>query len=179
MDGLKKVLALLALIVLVAAFSAPVMAQVQGIRGAQQAAQPVGQQGQAPTKDLVATIDSMPGISLFNAALKATGDDQAIKGSGPYMVFAPTDEAIQRDLGISSADALAANPDAVKNVVEGSIVTSMNVPSQESSQVTLTSINGKQITAQKSGNQIMVDGVKSVNAIPATNGIVVVTDGIV
>jgi hypothetical protein len=43
----------------------------------------------------------------------------------------------------------------------------------------LTSINGKRIDVMKSDSQVMANGVKIMSATPATNGILVITDGIV
>jgi len=177
MVGYKKLMAMLALMVLVVAFAAPVMAQT----GAMQS-QPMQQgqgQGQATGQDLLGTIDSTQDISIFAAALKAAGDDKMLAGQGPYMVFAPSDKALQRDLGIESAQDLQGNDQAVKDVVDGSIVTAVKVPGQEQSSVTLTAINGKKLVASKAAGGITVNDIKSVDTIPATNGILVVTDGIV
>lgn len=176
-------MAMLALMVLVVAFAAPVMAQTGAMQqSGQQMQQRQGQgqgQGQSPSQDLLATIDSTQDISIFAAALKAAGDDRMLTGQGPYMVFAPSDKALQRDLGIESAQDLQGNDQAVKDVVDGSIVTAVKVPSQEQKSVTLTAVNGKKLVASKSGGGIVVNDIKSVDTVPASNGILVITDGIV
>lgn len=181
MVGYKKLMAMLALMVLVVAFAAPVMAQTGAMQGQpMQQGQGQGQaQAQAQAQDLMTTIDSTQDISIFSAALKAAGDDKMLSGQGPYMVFAPSDKALQRDLGIESAQDLQGNDQAVKDVVDGSIVTAVKVPGQEQSSVTLTAINGKKLVASKAAGGITVNGIKSVDTVPASNGILVVTDGIV
>ncbi len=92
------------------------------------------------------------------------------------MVFAPTDKAIQRDLGHTNSTALSS---AGKYLLEGTIVQNPQAPSEGSKQAVLTAINGERIDVVKSDNQPMANDVKMTNVIPATNGILVVTDGVV
>ena len=198
MDVLKKVVALLAFMVILAAVAAPAMAQssssamgdksAQGMQTEPQVApkmapnmgqaqlQSQAQQGQAATEDLMTIIENNPDLSAYASALKAAGEDQTLSGTEPYMVFAPTDDAIKRDLGYTKADTLSA---AGKYLLEGTIVKDPKAPAEGSKQATLTSINGKRIDVMKSDSQIMANGVKIMSGTPATNGILVITDGIV
>jgi len=184
MDGLKKIVALLALMVLLAATAAPAMAQgysgTQGYQGSQdvQAGQQVGQaqEGQAATEDLMTIIENNPDLSAYAQALKASGNDKMLSGEGAFMVFAPTDEAIKRDLGETSSTELSSTG---KYLLEGTIVQNLKTPSEGSKEAALTALNGKRIDMVKSDSQVMANGVKITNAIPATNGILVITDGIV
>jgi hypothetical protein len=64
-------------------------------------------------------------------------------------------------------------------LLEGTIVQNPQAPSEGSKQATLTSMNGKMIDVTKSDSQVMANGVKITKAVPATNGILVITDGIV
>jgi uncharacterized surface protein with fasciclin (FAS1) repeats len=48
------------------------------------------------TKNLVALAESNPSFSMLSRALKAAGLTDTLQGSGPYTVFAPTDEAFAK-----------------------------------------------------------------------------------
>jgi uncharacterized surface protein with fasciclin (FAS1) repeats len=166
--------------------SAQQMAPQAGMQGQQMAPQSAqqmapqagqAQQGmQAATEDLMTIIENNPDLSAYAQALKASGNDQKLSGTEPYMVFAPTDDAIKRDLGYTSSTTLSS---AGKYLLEGTIVQNPQAPSEGSKQATLTSINGKRIDVMKSDSQVMANGVKIMKGVPATNGILVITDGIV
>jgi uncharacterized surface protein with fasciclin (FAS1) repeats len=192
MDGLKKLVTLVAFMMVFAAMAAPAMAQgssstmgdqsSQGMQTGKQMAPKTApqtgqaQQGQAATEDLMTIIENNPDLSAYAMALKASGHDQELSGEEPYMVFAPTDQAIKRDLGYTNATTLSS---AGKYLLEGTIVQNPQAPSEGSKQAMLTSINGKRIDVMKSDSQVMANGVKIMSATPATNGILVITDGIV
>lgn len=185
MDGLKKVAAILALM-LVAALAASALARSDDESSWQQqstgfqGAFGMQQTGQAPTKDILATARDMPEISMFLAAVKATGYDQALQGEGPVIVFAPTDQAIRRDMAVTDANSLISDPDAARDLIESNVVTDIGQPPpEETTQISFTSANGKDITAVKSDSRIMVNDIPVVRAVEAKNGILIVTDGIV
>jgi len=191
MDGLRKIVTILALMVLLAAGAAQTIAQdsssTQGSQDVQtgqqtgdaqqvQAQTGQAQQGQTATEDLMTIIENNPDLSAYAQALKASGDDQKLSGEGSYLIFAPTDQAIKRDLKETSSTELSS---AGKYLVEGTIVQNPKAPSEGSKQTTLTTINGERVDVVKSGSQITANGVKITDAIAATNGFIVITDGIV
>lgn len=193
MDGLKKLMAIFAIIVVIAAFTTPALAQSYGGGMARPQAgggqQTMPQQGGLPesNKDLMATMEGMSDISMFTAAVKAAGYDQMLgqgqqgvsEQQGPIMVFAPTDKALQKDMGISDVNALVSDPGMAKSLVENCIVSNVKEPQQGSDTVTMTTIGGMQVTAKKSDTGITVNGVKVINAVLANNGMLAVTDGVV
>jgi uncharacterized surface protein with fasciclin (FAS1) repeats len=208
MDGLKIIVSMLSLLVLLAAVATPAMAQSSSdtlggqasqdtqIGQAQQGQAQQGQtqqgqtqqaqqgqvqqgeaqQGQTATEDLMTLIENNPDLSAYAQALKASGNDQKLTGEGAYMIFAPTDDSIKRDLGYSNATTLSS---AGKYMLEGTIVQNPQAPSEGSTQAVLTAINGERIDVVKSDSQAMANSVKMTKIIPATNGILVVTDGVV
>jgi uncharacterized surface protein with fasciclin (FAS1) repeats len=196
MDGLKKIVMIIALMVLLAAGAAQAMAaqdssSTQGPQSTQTGQAQQGQtatedqkgqtatedqKGQTATEDLMTIVENNPDLSAYAQALKASGNDQKLTGNEPYAVFAPTDQAIKRDLGYTNSTTLSS---AGKYLLEGTIVQNPQAPSEGSKQAMLTSINGKRIDVVKSDSQVMANGVKITNAIPATNGILFITDGIV
>lgn len=195
MDGIKKTVAVFAIIMLVIALAAPAMAQTYGGRmaqpragayqGGQQATPQQGQQGGLPqsNKDLMATMEGRTDISIFTAAVKAAGYDQLLGQQGqtqnPVMVFAPTDAALQRDMGISDFSALASDASALRSLVENCIVQNVQQPSEGSNTITMTTIGGMPVTATKSNTGITINGLKVVDVVMANNGMLAVTDGVV
>ena len=121
----------------------------------------------------------MPDLSVFVAAAKASGYDQKLKGQGPFMVFAPTNKALQRDASINNTAAIVNDPDMAKNLVENCIVSDVKEPAQGSDEMTMTTLGGKILTATKSSGSITVNDVRVLYPIKATNGILAMTDGIV
>ena len=179
MDGLKRLVTILVLLFVVVGVSASALAQSTG--GAQQAQQGQAGQGgmQQTNKNLADTISGMPKISMFDAAVKAGGYDDMLSGQGTYIVFAPTDDSIQRDYGISDISSLG--NDQIDNIVQNCIANPGQQGQQQSNsgQMTLTTLGGKTITATKSNGKITVNGVHVVYATKATNGMLVITDGLV
>lgn len=55
-----------------------------------------GQGHHAASKDIVDTAVGAKGFSTLVAAVKAAGLVDALKGEGPFTVFAPTDEAFKK-----------------------------------------------------------------------------------
>ncbi len=183
MDGFKSALLMVTVALLAMAVAAPVLAQTYG-GGMQQAPLQQGQAQQAGLresgKDLMATIEGMKGIGMFAAAVKATGYDKMLsQQEGPFMVFAPADSAIKRDMAASDVGSLLSDESMARGIVEGSIVSSVAEPQQGADTITMTSIGGGTITARKTSSGITINGVKAIDVVRATNGIVIVTDGIV
>ena len=186
MDGLRKVMAVFAMMVIVTAFIAPAMAQSYGGQMAQPAYQGGAQQGQAgqgqqgglkeSNKDLAQTLADTQNLSGFTAAVKAAGYDQALsQNEGPYMVFAPSDSALESaGIDVNSMDQATA-----KSFVESCIVSKVSEPQQGSNSFTMNSIGGQKISAKKTSSGIMVNGIKVSNVVKADNGMLIVTDGIV
>jgi uncharacterized surface protein with fasciclin (FAS1) repeats len=194
MDEIKKTVAVFAIIMLVIALAAPAVAQTYGgrmaqpqaggyQRGGQQAMPQQGQQGGMPqsNKDLMATMEDRSDISMFTAAVKALGYDRMLsqQSQNPYIVFAPTDRALQRDMGVTDVNTLMSDTNAVKSLVENCIVSNVSEPPEGSNTITMTTLGGMQLTATKSNTGITVNGVKVIDAVMATNGMLAVTDGVV
>ncbi len=194
MDGIKKIVAIFAIFMLVVTFASPVMAQMGGgrmaqpqaggfQRGGQQAMPPQAGQGQQASMDLMATMEGRSDISMFTAAVKAAGYDRMLgrqaQAQGQYMVFAPTDQALQRDMGITDVNALVSDTKAVKDLVENCIVPEVKEPPQGSDTITMTTVGGAQLTATKTNAGITVNDIKISEVVMAANGVLAVTDGVV
>jgi transforming growth factor-beta-induced protein len=76
----------------------------------------------APDKNIVETaVDAAPEFTTLVAALQATGLDEALAGTGPFTVFAPTNEAFA-ELPDGVLDKLLANPDILAKVLTYHVV---------------------------------------------------------
>lgn len=107
--------------------------------------------GTAVAADIVETAAASSTFKVFIAAVKTAGFAEALKGAGPYTVFAPTDEAFTK-LPAGTWDALS--KDKVKlahvlsyHVIPGKIMVTEVKPGKvktiQGDLLSLTSDNGK------------------------------------
>ncbi len=128
-------------------------------------------------KDLISTLESVPQLSLFTAALKAGGYEGKLQGGGNYIVFAPSDKAIMRDLSVKDARSLVDDTGLVKGLVENCIV--HQPAGQQDKEKAFIALNGKEIRLLKSKSGVSANGADVLNYVSASNGLVIVTDGAV
>jgi hypothetical protein len=130
-------------------------------------------------KSLVATLESVPQLSLFTAAIKETGYADKLNGDGNYLVFAPPDKALKRDLGVKSVGDFLTNARLALGIVENSVVLDSKEPADRSIELSLTAVSGKPIVARKEKTGMAANGADVIKIYKATNGYVMVTDGAV
>ena len=143
----------------------------------------------APQKhsaDIVDTAASAKGFSTLVAAVKAAGLVDALKGPGPFTVFAPTDEAFQKlEKSKPGTLAMLLKPEnkemLVKiltyHVVSGRVMAADVVKLKNGTKV--KTLNGKSLTVGlKKG--VMVDKANVVKTdIKASNGVIHVIDSVI
>ncbi len=130
-------------------------------------------------KSLMATLEGMPELALFTSALKAGGYDEKLNGNDYYMVFAPPNKAIKRDLSVNSTRALVAKPDLVKGLVENGVVSNPPELNTWTMEKKMTAQNGKVVTFRKEKSGTSVNGADILKIVNAKNGVLIVTDGAV
>jgi uncharacterized surface protein with fasciclin (FAS1) repeats len=139
-----------------------------------------------PPQDIVEVAQNAGDFTILLAALEATGLDEALKGDGPFTVFAPPDpvfEQLLSDLGISAEDLLA-NPglaDILLYHVLGEELWSFRL-AMRSSVETLQGSSAK-VTSHWPlffrFRKIFIDDARVVKSnILASNGIIHVIDGV-
>jgi hypothetical protein len=128
--------------------------------------------------DLMATMESTQQLSLFTAALKAAGHGEKLKGQGNYVVFAPSDKAIMRDMSVKDARALVSDAGLVKGLAENCIVHQPAGHRPDNGKA-FVALNGKEIKMLRSKSGVTANGADVLNYYGASNGVVVVTDGAV
>lgn len=131
------------------------------------------------TRDIVDTAVSAGQFKTLAAALEAAGLIDALKGEGPFTVFAPTDEAFAK-LPAGTVESLLKpeNKEKLKSILLYHVVQG-NVPASE-----VLKLNGRSVktlegssikVATKHG--VMVDGAKVVQTdVKASNGVIHVID---
>jgi len=115
------------------------------------------------------------------AAVKAAGLVDTLKGSGPFTVFAPTDEAFAK-LPAGTVESLLKPENKAKlqailtyHVVPGRVL-SGDVVKLSSAK----SVEGQEITIKTSNGAVMVDNAKVTKAdIEASNGVIHVIDSVI
>ncbi len=133
------------------------------------------------SKDIVDTAIEAGSFSTLVAAIQAAGLVDTLKGSGPFTVFAPTDEAFAK-LPEGTVDDLL-KPENKEKLQQ--ILTYHVVPGKVTAEdaVTLSSaktVNGKDFTITKSGDDLMIDNAKVIKTdIMASNGVIHVIDQVI
>src|SRR5437867_2749922 len=123
------------------------------------------------------TIAAQPQLSTLNGLVAQTGLTDTLKASGPFTVFAPTNEAFAK-LSAKTRDELAKDPAKLKallsyHVVAGKLMAA-DVKNGNSKPV-----NGANVALSKAGNFVIVEQALVQTAdISATNGVVHTVDGV-
>lgn len=144
-------------------------------------ASPIGKKA-----DIVDTAASAKGFSTLVAAVKAAGLVDALKGEGPFTVFAPTDEAFAKlEKAKPGTLAMLLKPENKKtlaniltyHVVPGNVQASDVVKLKDGTMV--KTLNGQSIKVSTS-HGVKVDGAKVVKTdIQCTNGVIHVIDTVI
>ena len=131
-------------------------------------------------KDIVDTAVAAGNFKTLAAALKAAGLVDTLKGSGPFTVFAPTDEAFAK-LPAGTVDDLLKPENHDKlvailtyHVVSGDVMAKDVVKLHEAK-----TVNGKEVKIMTQGGKVMVDNANVVKAdIVCSNGVIHVIDSV-
>merc|ERR1712203_1299422 len=131
--------------------------------------------------DIVETAVSAGNFTVLVGALQTAGLVDALKGAGPFTVFAPTDAAFTAlldSLGVTKAEVLARDDlaDILKyHVLSGSSVMSADLAATQD----VTTLEGSTLTVTKEGSTVKA-GSASVSAadIECSNGVIHVIDAV-
>lgn len=135
-----------------------------------------GSMGDHKSKDIVDTAVSAGSFNTLATALQAGDLVETLKGSGPFTVFAPTDEAFAK-LPEGTLEALLKDKDKLRailtyHVVPGKVMAAQVVTIDEAK-----TVNGKKIKVSKKDNGVQVDKANVVKTdIVASNGVIHVID---
>lgn len=134
-----------------------------------------------PGKDIVDTAVSAGSFNTLVAAVKAAGLVDTLKGSGPFTVFAPTDEAFAK-LPAGTVDNLLKpeNRDKLKAILTYHVVPGKVMAADVVKLKQAKTANGASLTVKTSGGGVMIDNAKVVKTdIATSNGVIHVIDTVV
>lgn len=134
--------------------------------------------GHVQAKDIVDTARASGQFTTLLTALSATGLDRSLSKSGPFTVFAPTDEAFAQ-LPAGTLETLLANPELLKKILLYHVVSGATPFADLKDGSTLTSLHGHNLAVFINSKTTLVGGAKVVaRDIIATNGIIHVIDSV-
>ena len=133
----------------------------------------------APSMDIVETAVAAGSFKTLAAALQAAGLVDALKGDGPFTVFAPTDEAFAK-LPAGTVEALLQDKGKLTAILTYHVVAGA-VPASEVVKLnSATTLNGADVKIRTMDGKVMVNNAHVVKAdIKATNGIIHVIDTVI
>lgn len=138
-----------------------------------------GDPAAAKSADIVDTAVAAGQFSTLAAALQAAGLVDALKGPGPFTVFAPTDAAFAK-LPEGTVEALLGDIPRLKDILLYHVVAGTVMSSQAAALSSAETLQGSSLTIRSSGSSLTVDGATVVAAdIVASNGVIHVIDTVV
>ncbi len=132
-----------------------------------------------PIADIVQTARSAGIFNTLLAAIDAAGLTEALKGEGPFTVFAPTDDAFAA-IDPEALSALVADTELLTAVLTYHVVPGTYEASQVASLHTAPTLNGKDLTFTASAGGVTVDDANVIATdIFTENGVVHVIDRVI
>ena len=126
---------------------------------------------------LADTIASNPQLTTLNGLVGKAGLTDTLKGSGPFTVFAPSNEAFAK-VPAKTMDDLGKDPVKLKAVLTYHLVPG-KVMSADVKNGNSKTVNGANVALSKSGDYVTVeDAMVQTADISATNGIVHIVDNV-
>ena len=133
------------------------------------------------SKDIVDTAVAAGSFQTLAKALQAADLVDALKGPGPFTVFAPTDEAFAK-LPPGTLDSLLKpeNKDKLRAILTYHVVAG-DLPSATVAKLSSAkTLNGEEVKITASGGKVMINNAQVVKAdIPASNGVIHVIDTVI
>jgi uncharacterized surface protein with fasciclin (FAS1) repeats len=133
----------------------------------------------APTDmNIVETAVAAGQFKTLTSLLQQTGLDKTLAESGPYTVFAPTDEAFAK-VPKKTLDSLAANPDQLKAVLLYHVADGEVKAADVATTSSVATLNGASLPIKANDSVVRVGGAKVIKAdVMASNGVIHVIDGV-
>jgi hypothetical protein len=190
MDELRKIVAVLTLLAIMLAFTAPALAQTMGTPVASPMFVPDRMQGgmqgdtmmpiEQSDTDMMAAMMDTKDTSMAASVMKNGGLKDIVMPEGKYTLFVASDAALKA----TSPDVLNTMTEKLKDrqfaiyFVKGHLVTGMVMPDEMIDGKTLTLMNGKTMTVRMMDGRLMVDDATIAKAVKTNNGMIYVMDKI-
>jgi len=132
-----------------------------------------------PTQNIVEIASAAGSFNTLVAAVKAAGLAETLSGSGPFTVFAPTDEAFAQ-IPEDQLNALLADKEALTAVLTYHVIAEKVMASDIVRLESAETVNGQSVDIRIVDGKVMVDGATVVSTdIEATNGVIHVIDRVI
>ena len=123
------------------------------------------------------TIAANPQLSTLSSLVAKAGLTDTLKGSGPFTLFAPTNEAFDK-VPAKTLSTLAADPAKLKAILTYHVIPG-KVMAAEIKNGNVKTVNGANIAVSKAGEFVTVEDALVQKAdIAATNGVVHIVDSV-
>jgi uncharacterized surface protein with fasciclin (FAS1) repeats len=134
----------------------------------------------AKPKDIVDTAVAAGSFKTLAAALKAAGLVDTLKGTGPFTVFAPTDEAFAKLPAGTVEDLLKPeNKEKLVAVLTYHVVAGKAMAKDVAGMPSAKTVNGKELALKVVGDKVMVGGATVTKAdVESSNGVIHVIDSV-
>jgi uncharacterized surface protein with fasciclin (FAS1) repeats len=137
-----------------------------------------GTQAQMP-RDIVDTAVAAGSFKTLVTAVQAAGLVETLKGTGPFTVFAPTDEAFAK-LPAGTVDNLLKDKQKLTAVLTYHVVAGRVMATDVTKLKSAKTVNGQEITITMKDGAVMVDNAKVIRTdISASNGVIHVIDSVI
>lgn len=121
------------------------------------------------------SIAATPSLSTLNGLIQSAGLTETLNGTGPFTVFAPTNDAFKA-VPAKTMDALAKDPAALKGVLTFHVLPGKALAANVKNGKVKT-VNGAEVELAKAGDMVTVESAVVTQAdIAATNGVVHIID---
>ena len=127
-------------------------------------------------KDIVDTAVSAGSFKTLVAAVQAAGLVDVLKGTGPFTVFAPSDEAFAK-LPAGTVENLLKDPKALGDILKYHVVAGKVMAADVVKLTEAETLLGNSVTIKVEGGKVMVNDANVVTTdIAASNGVIHVID---
>ena len=128
-----------------------------------------------PPKTIADLAADTPELSTLSGLIKQAGLTETLQGTGPFTVFAPTNEAFKA-VPAKTMEALGKDPAALKNVLTFHVIPAA-VLAADVKNGNVKTVQGADLALAKAGTTVTVeDAVVTTADIRASNGVVHLID---
>lgn len=123
-------------------------------------------------------VDTAVGAGSFNtlvAAVKAAGLVDTLKGTGPFTVFAPTDDAFAK-LPAGTVDALLKDVPKLKKILTYHVVSGKVMAADVTKMTSATTVEGSDVKIDASEGVKINDSTVTTADVAADNGVIHIID---
>jgi uncharacterized surface protein with fasciclin (FAS1) repeats len=128
-------------------------------------------------KTVADTIAATPTLSTLSGLVAKAGLTDTLKGTGPFTVFAPSDDAFKK-VPAKTMDALGSDPAMLAAVLKFHVLPGA-VKAADVKNSKVKTVNGADVEVSKAGESVTVEDALVQQAdIVATNGVVHIIDSV-